>query len=188
MNVNNPYQVWTSQNSSAPSVFGALPYSNAPSPQTTLTFTFTSFNPDILTCTVLGPNNQPFFYINSNQGTTLFQTAADGQTVAFVEWQQLPVLEIRGIVSRTTAQQWIGLSQNRSHRSMRARGRWYTWSPRDNLLCLYATETNPPERLASVRRHRGSFTLEITPSAVQTGLLEVCVVAVALLQCGRNID
>ncbi|KAJ7599177.1 hypothetical protein C8J56DRAFT_183209 [Mycena floridula] len=187
MNVNNPYQAWTNQAPRAPSVFGALPYSKPPSPPTTLAFTFTAFNPDILTCTVLGPNGQPFFYITTNHlGTTLFQTVADGQTVAFIEWPQLPVLEVRGIVSRTTAQQWIGLSPDRSHRSMRARGKWYTWSPRDNLLCLFATETN--EILASVRRNRGSVTLEITATAVQIGLLEVCVVAVALLQCGRNID
>lgn len=30
--------------------------------------------------------------------------------------------------------------------------------------------------------------LEMTPEAMQLGLLEVCVIVTVLLQCGRNID
>jgi hypothetical protein len=42
--------------------------------------------------------------------------------------------------------------------------------------------------LAKITRANGAVTLDMTPDAIQLGLLDVAVSAALLLQCGRNID
>jgi hypothetical protein len=45
-----------------------------------------------------------------------------------------------------------------------------------------------PQVYAQVSRDEDSVTLELTAEAIQIGLLELCVAATFLLQCGKNID
>lgn len=45
-----------------------------------------------------------------------------------------------------------------------------------------------PQTYARISRQEASVTLELTTEAIQIGLLEVCIAATLLLQCGRNID
>lgn len=99
-----------------PSIFGALPFAKPPSPPKFLTFRFTSFNPNILNCTVLGPKNRPYFQVLNDTptpGITLLQSM-DGQGVAIIEWRQAPIIEVRNIIQRRLVAQWIGLSQDRA--------------------------------------------------------------------------
>jgi hypothetical protein len=53
---------------------------------------------------------------------------------------------------------------------------------------LYAAGTATPSTLARVSKSFNIVKLEMTPEAMELGLLEVCVVVTVLLQCGRNID
>jgi hypothetical protein len=55
-------------------------------------------------------------------------------------------------------------------------------------LQLYSAGLGTPQIYARVTREEGAVALEITAEAIQIGLLEVCVAAALLLQCGRRID
>lgn len=127
MNVNNPYAQagWSNSanpnavnvngSGSSPSTFGALPYSAPPSSPPLLTFLFTAFTPDILNSTLLGPQSRPYLRVvtdTATSGHSIFQNT-EGNTVALIEWQQHPVVEVSGIVSRRYASQWLGLAPDR---------------------------------------------------------------------------
>ena len=67
--------------------------------------------------------------------------------------------------------------------------------PADAPLCLpdrapqmYKVHSSAPRVLGRISRVPTSVTLELTPEAVQLGLLEPALVATALLSCGHNID
>ncbi|KAF8888317.1 hypothetical protein BD779DRAFT_1470343 [Infundibulicybe gibba] len=168
-----------------PSVFGALPLAGTPTPPTILTFTFTSFTPNILNCDVYGPRSQRYYSIATGQGPTIFHDA-QGRQVALVDWQP-PCVEIRGVVTYQRAAQWMPMLSDRSSRSMIIGRQTYTWIPRDGVLGLYSTGPSS-ELLARICRLRDSAILEITTEALKAGLLEAAVVSGTLLLSGRNID
>lgn len=125
MSVNNPYaQAWLGGSNSGqaapPSIFGALPFA-APSEQSPLlAFQFTALNPDILNCIVLGPNARHCFSI-STSAPTFGQPAMTAirndknEVVAKVEWHQRPVVEVKDMVPRCLASQFLPLSQDLSY-------------------------------------------------------------------------
>ncbi|KAJ7600672.1 hypothetical protein C8J56DRAFT_768374 [Mycena floridula] len=194
MFTNNPYQVWSHRtgNEPTPSILGALPFtSSSPwtGPTTFITFTFT-FNLNILNCVVFGPGNVVHYEVKTSQspGNTLFE-ASDGRNFAGIEWRISPTVEVQGSVQKQTVSQWIGASEDRSYRSMYVLGQWYRWVPREYLLCLYKSSSSDVEELvARVSRQNGSVSLDIAVTSVRSGFVEACIVAVALLQCGRRID
>ncbi|KAF7375804.1 hypothetical protein MSAN_00470100 [Mycena sanguinolenta] len=159
-------------------------------PPILLSFTFASFNPNILNSTVTGPQSHLYFRITTNSSkatcTALFD--ATGNPIAIIEWREQPVVEIRGILSKRRASQWLTISKNGSCRKMEALGKQFVWVPNGNLICLYDAGVNPSQLYAQVSRDSNSVTLELTTEAVRIGLLESCVVAAFLLQCGKNID
>ncbi|EGO03861.1 hypothetical protein SERLA73DRAFT_175544 [Serpula lacrymans var. lacrymans S7.3] len=176
-----------------PSIFGALPYPNAPSLdipiRDLITFRFSSFNPTILNCQVMGPRSQPVFYVitdSSLPGYTQLKDAA-GANVALVEWQSHPLVEARGAVAKQPIRNWLRLSSDQRHRLMGAHGINYYWAPNDRFICLY-TSGSSTSPLARISKSYNDVILEMTPQAIQFKLLEICVVATILLQCGRNID
>ncbi|KAF9258403.1 hypothetical protein L218DRAFT_877186 [Marasmius fiardii PR-910] len=188
---------WTGSGSSSqypePSIYGALPFSagSSSSPNDSiLTFTFTSFDPNITNCIVLGPNSRPFFRIIDNSpstGFTLFQNN-EGRSIAIIEWMRsATVVEIRDIVQKQLVSSWLAVSQDRSYRTMIARNRSFVWTTRENYVGLF-TPGPSSQCYAKVIRGEESVVLQITAQAVQLGLLESCVVAVVLLQSGRQID
>ena len=121
---NNPFDSWTSAGSGqstgavlwdgtnpAPSVFGALPYPADPSSMHS--FFFTSYNPNIFNCTIVGPKAQPAYQIvtdNSMPGYSVVKNV-QGHNVSLVEWQAHPAVEIRGMVSKQHVKDWLRLSQ-----------------------------------------------------------------------------
>ena len=113
---NNPFESWAQGQSatpSVPSVYGALPYPSDPSTMTS--FFFTSYNPNIFNCTVVGPKAQPYYNIvtdNQMPGYTVVKNM-EGKNVSLVEWQQHPSIEIRGMVSKQQVSNWLQLSPNR---------------------------------------------------------------------------
>ncbi|KAF9049499.1 hypothetical protein BDZ89DRAFT_1154387 [Hymenopellis radicata] len=207
MNVNNPYAQggwfnpdnqnsinngpWSPTSPPPPSIFGALPFSSEPKPETILQFVFT-FESTILDSTVVGPRNRTYFHIANGQpreGTTLFRDA-EGRNFAVIDWQQHPVVELRDLLERQAVSSWMPLSSDRTQRAMTARGRWYCWVPQGNTILLYTAThaSTPPTPCGKLSRTDRVVTLELTANAVQVGLLEFCIVAAVLLQSGRRID
>ncbi|THV03706.1 hypothetical protein K435DRAFT_715368 [Dendrothele bispora CBS 962.96] len=176
-----------------PSVYGALPFTSVGGSAPTIhRFRFTSFNPDICNCTVVGPNSKTYFQIMNNTpttGFTLFQNR-DGKSFGVIEWRQSPgtVVELRDVVKKQLVSSWLALSQDRSYRHMTVGNRGFVWVPRDDYIGLYSHGTADPQLYAKVARGDGHVALDITSAAIQLGLLEPCVVAVVLLQSGRHID
>ncbi|KAJ7926944.1 hypothetical protein B0H13DRAFT_2229323 [Mycena leptocephala] len=180
-NTANPNALGSSSNlPPQPSIYGALPFpTQAPAP-TLLSFSFTSFNPTILNSTVTGPQSRVYFRITTD--------TPPSASPSVIEWLEHPVVEIRGILSKRHTSSWLALSRNSSHRKMEARGKHFVWVPGGDHIFLYAAGVGQPQVYAQVSRDEDSVTLELTAEAIQIGLLELCVAATFLLQCGKNID
>ncbi|KIK68639.1 hypothetical protein GYMLUDRAFT_153830 [Collybiopsis luxurians FD-317 M1] len=196
----NPFSGWAEvgqgsssalwdNNGFAPSTFGALPYAHPPPPPGLVTFYITSFNPDILNCTVIGPNQQRYLRIVTdpqNPAYTIFQNP-QGRSIALVEWQSRPLVEIRDVMSKSPVKNWLRLTSDRRARTMDQQGVQYTWAPQDKHITLYSAGSNPVF-LARISRGYGTITLDLTNRAMQLDLLDACIIATVLMQCGRNID
>ncbi|KIJ61586.1 hypothetical protein HYDPIDRAFT_42553 [Hydnomerulius pinastri MD-312] len=189
-NAGNGQSSWGAGN--PPSVFGALPYpsgsgSHAPLNEL-VTFKFTSFNPTILNCKVIGPHNETYFRAvtdASMQGYTVLKNS-QGSNIALVEWASHPNVEARGITAKQPVGQWLRLSSDRSSRYMVCNGVSYTWAPSDRFLHLFVSGTS--DLLVRVSKTYDSVVLELTPRAMQLGLLDAAILATILLQCGKSID
>ncbi|KAJ7249747.1 hypothetical protein B0H12DRAFT_1019520 [Mycena haematopus] len=186
----NPDANSTRNTAPQPSVFGALPYPTQNQLSMFISFRFTSFSPTILNCTVVGPHARTYFHIATDipkPGFTVF-TNTNNEPVIIIEWLTQPVLEIRGIVSKQKSAQWLSLSAENRYRTMTAKGTTFVWAPDGESLCLYAPGLGAPQTYARVTREDGAVLLEVTAEVIRMGLLEVCIAAVFLLQCGRKID
>ncbi|KAJ7625741.1 hypothetical protein FB45DRAFT_1030076 [Roridomyces roridus] len=194
----NPYtQAWQNGQSNSnsqngrPSIFGALPY---PTPDgatpTFFSFRFTSFNPNVLNCVILGPQSRPHFRIVTDTplpGVSVLQNS-NGQNVALVQWHRHPEIEIRGVVNRQRTSAALTLSRDQTSRSMTVNRTTMTFVPRqDNFIWIYDGDSQT-DILGRISRAQDSIHLELTGEAIHTGLLESAVMAAFLLQCGRNID
>ena len=101
-----------------PSIFGALPCST---PTTFLTFRSTSFQPDILTCDVLGLDHRPYCKVindSPSPGVTVFRNmlSHDMRGFAIIDWRQpSAVVEVSDVVPRQPVNHWLLLSQDRRY-------------------------------------------------------------------------
>lgn len=156
----NPYsQGWQgaggqSPSNGRPSIFGALPYPSADALPTFFSFRFTSFNPTVLNCTIIGPQSRPYFRIMTDApmpGVSILQNA-NGQNIALVQWHRHPEVEIRNIITRQRTSEMLALSTNQrsvfgcdshsfqvylgyySSRTMSVSGATLTFVPRDNFI------------------------------------------------------
>ncbi|KAK0477354.1 hypothetical protein IW261DRAFT_1338517 [Armillaria novae-zelandiae] len=207
MHTNNPYAqggwfnpdkadsinntAWSPTNPPQASIYGALPFSSPSTQQSTYKFVF-SYRSTILSSTVNGPNDKAYFRVSNDKpskGKTLFQNH-QGHNFAVIEWQSHPVIEIRELLERQNVAAWLPLSADKTQRAMFARGKWYSWVPYENTICLCTATygSTPPSPIAKILRGDGTVTLELTAQAIQVGLLEICVVATVLLQSERTID
>ena len=128
-NPQNQYSIdndaWSPSNSSSnppqPSIFGALPYSTPICSTTFLTFRFTSFQPDILTCHVLGLDNRSYCKVINDSpgpGVTVFRNmlSHDMRGFAIIDWRQpSAVVEVSDVVPRQPVNHWLLLSQDRRY-------------------------------------------------------------------------
>ncbi|KAG7094979.1 hypothetical protein E1B28_005776 [Marasmius oreades] len=184
----NPFAGWYNGQSS-PSIYGALPYATPPPAANLVTFYLTSFNPDLFNCTVIGPSQRPTHYIVTDPqqpGYTIVRDAK-GKSLALVEWQAHPLVEVRGVMSKQYVKDWISLSPDKCSRKMTVSEKRYVWAPDDKSINLYTGNGNP-QFLARITRGHNTITLDLTGEALHSGLLDVAVTATLLLQCGRNID
>ncbi|KAG1776844.1 hypothetical protein EV702DRAFT_315406 [Suillus placidus] len=169
-----------------PSIFGALPYPCVSSALPgAITLKFTSLSPTILNCKVIGPRNETYFRVVTDSGHTVLKDA-QGSNIALLEWRDNPTVEARGLVAKQPMGQWLRLSMDRSHRFMAHNGVGYSWSPHDRFLQLSIPGSY--DVLARVSKAYDVVILELTPHAIQLGLLELGVLATILLQCGKSID
>ncbi|KAK7049355.1 hypothetical protein VNI00_005956 [Paramarasmius palmivorus] len=184
----NPFSAWNSGDGVPPSVYGALPAADS-STLPSLVFTFAP-NPSLLNCTVMGPNNATHFYVvtDPNMPTYTVFKAHDGKSLALIEWQQTPQVELRGLVAKQAASSFLKLSSDQRFRIMQIAGQEYLWIPSQNSIALYpaGVHANSNTRLAQISRGASGVVLEINRHAAQAGLLPACVVATVLLQSGRN--
>lgn len=167
MYVNNPYSSWSnpgntqptwgSDSAPAPSIFGALPAPALPSKSNLVTFHFTSFKPNILNSTVVGPDSRPYFRVvtdSSMPGYSVFRR--ESKNIALIEWQEHPQVELRDVLSKQAVSGWLGLSPDRrfvplrvfshliyylsvdifSFRAMQINGQQYIWAPNHNFICV----------------------------------------------------
>lgn len=123
----NPFSNWfidgneNKSSNTLPSIVGALPYPQSSSypisPDDLVTFTFTSFNPTILNCNVLGPHNRPYFSIVTHASTSMpgytFVRDVGGKNIAVVEWSASPLLEMDGINFKQKIGNWLKLASDR---------------------------------------------------------------------------
>ncbi|KAJ6517488.1 hypothetical protein C8R47DRAFT_1255101 [Mycena vitilis] len=192
----NPYAAWSNARvrqavPGVPSVHGALPFSADPSASESVIFHFTAFKPSILNCTVAGKNTFPYFKITTDPSMPGYTAvkSAEGHSVALIEWKERPLSEIRNVLSKQPVADWLLLSDDASHRIMKVNGQQYMWAPQKSTICLYPVGIPRSEMLARISREKdGTVSLELTPTVVKAGLLETCVVATVLLQCGHKID
>ncbi|KAJ7822816.1 hypothetical protein B0H14DRAFT_2370489 [Mycena olivaceomarginata] len=189
-NTGNPNAASGSNTVPQPSIFGALPFVT-PSPLPMfVSFRFTSYSPSILNSTVMGPQAQTYFHVNTDIPTPGFTviTNSANQPTAIIEWARHPVLEIRGIVPKQQTSQWLALAPEKRYRTMTVKNKTFVWAPDGESICLYSPGLGAPQTHARVTREEGAVALDITSDAIQMGLLDVCVAAALLLQCGRKID
>jgi hypothetical protein len=97
----------------APSVFGALPYPSTSSPLPgAVTFNFTSLNPTILNCKVIGPRNETYFRVVTDAGYTMLKDVR-GSNIAVLGWQGHPTVEAPSLLTKQFVGQWLNLSTER---------------------------------------------------------------------------
>ncbi|KAH7880128.1 uncharacterized protein C8R40DRAFT_1166323 [Lentinula edodes] len=216
----NPYAVWNTARDNTtgpegssdplPSIYGALPFSSPSDTSSFMTFTFIGFNPSIANCTILGPNNSPQFRVVTDSampGYTILKTM-DGKNSALIEWREPVKVEVRGMVFKQRASEFLRISPNQRYRIMIIRSQEFMWIPNGGAVSvrkfsevpthrralnvvfsqLYTTGSSDSEFLGRISRSVGAITLEMTQNAVRLGLLQACIITTVLLQSGENID
>jgi hypothetical protein len=181
----NPFGAWADNNtggsSSTPSVFGALPYPSDPAYANMVNFFFTSFNPNILNCTIVGAQNRPYYTIVTDgqmAGYTVIKNSS-GHKVSLIEWQSRPMVEIREVLSKQYIRSWLALNSDKrfvfvyvnvclsqsliiaafflfilhSSRTMTIRGMQYTWAPRDKAINVSRNVCSPRCRVGFLHSH-----------------------------------
>ncbi|KAH6899138.1 hypothetical protein BKA70DRAFT_1231066 [Coprinopsis sp. MPI-PUGE-AT-0042] len=113
------------------------------------------------------------------------------ESLARIEWQATPIVEIRNVLPKANASQWLRLSQDQ--------GRSYSKfiiAPKSSPPLLQLSNYDPlREALCLVPRGVAISdcqviqhgVLELTSEAIQAGLLEASAVATILFQSGRNM-
>ncbi|KAJ7663436.1 hypothetical protein B0H17DRAFT_1211688 [Mycena rosella] len=189
----NPFATWSAARTApgVPLLQGMLPVAPAHPAANLFFFHFMKAGPTILNSTVTGLNSYPYFSVTTDRSLPGYSavTNPDGRVIALVEWKDRPLVEIRDVCSKRRVSDWLALSLDSSHRVMKVNGRKYIWAPHESTIYLYPAGTVTPDLLGRIyREDDGTASLELTITAVKAGLLEACVVATVLLQCGHKID
>ncbi|KIM40762.1 hypothetical protein M413DRAFT_412913 [Hebeloma cylindrosporum] len=181
-------RTWTPSSSHSPT-FGALPHGTTtePSPEW-VRLTFVSADGDILDCSVVGSGNQTFYEISTEDqpNASMVTTFAklNGTHFARIEWERVPLVEINGLLHKQRANEWITpFTESRHARKMVINHKEYVWERHRDTIYLYRiSETcDSPELCAKFYRKRENLLFDITPKAIQLGILEPAIVALMFL-------
>ncbi|KAF9038265.1 hypothetical protein BDZ89DRAFT_945854 [Hymenopellis radicata] len=191
----NPYNIWGTPadcrgSEAPPSIYGALPYSTSRRMLPLLAFTFTSLNPSVLNCVVLGPNNHPQFQITTNTsmpGYTILR-GKEGKNIGLIEWRpDGSQVEVLHVVRKQPAGSFLRLSGDHKYRIMQVQNTDYLWIIEGSAISMYlAGEVKSPTLLARLKRQQNGFKLEVANDVVQGGLLHPVLIAAVLLQSGQS--
>ncbi|KAF8162599.1 hypothetical protein B0H34DRAFT_691981 [Crassisporium funariophilum] len=176
--------------------FGALPPTVIESSPKWIAFTFVSADGDLLDCSVGCSRKKSFFDISTTSCSTLPTMTTirkhDGTTLARVEWRTAATVEIMDLVPKQLVSEWITTSTKaRNARVIHVGKKQYVWEVHNNTLYLYSSkseEDETPEILAKFLRRRESLVLELTPRAIQLGLLDLSVVALVLITTHHKFE
>ena len=192
-----------------PSIHGALPNlsNNSQTSEQLLSFRIAPLSPlgTILNSTVAGPEGRMRFAISTTAPKAGSDAASmtpgitsikdeEGNLAATVEWHLHPIVQLHTLantVPRQFASQFLPLSQVKSTRAMAVKGKTYQWSRDGERDCVYLHNMSyaPPEFLGFLTRASGNaVVLNVLPSGVSGGLLDVAVLSAVLLYSNRNID
>ncbi|KLO06771.1 hypothetical protein SCHPADRAFT_678865 [Schizopora paradoxa] len=176
------------------SAYGALPLGIPNNGVGHTLYQFTQPNPTILNSIVVSAADQrPRWKLTTDHslaGYTTFKDA-DGKGVALIEWNPLPKVEIRGSLAKMPASEWLRVAMDsrfgRSVRQMDIRGARFVWCPNGDFIHLF-TQTPESSPCVTVAKRRSVVDISFTPQAISWGLVEPCIVAVALLLSGRRLE
>ncbi|KIY47489.1 hypothetical protein FISHEDRAFT_74599 [Fistulina hepatica ATCC 64428] len=188
----NPFHVWNQPNAGgAPSIFGALPYPKQPPNLHKFYFTYPAGG-SIMNSTVVNAAGAPQLSLGDrgSAGYTKFQNP-QGQTVALVEWQRYPRVEILYLLPvKQDVRNWLRVNSdgNFRWRTMEIQGRQCMFAPHDQFIYIYLRDASGVRFMGKISRSPSSVLLETTQEAISLGLLNAVIVTTFLLQCGRNID
>lgn len=170
-NTNPYYQAgWQQDLQASAWTSGTVPAPQSPqSPISVTTFFFTSFNPDIRNCTVVGPNNQPCFTIATDAGSSGMSVirranqALNQAPISIVSWTDL-LVEVAGMVPRQVVSNWLPLASDMRYvalnttcyflnspcrtRQMIIHGVTFTWVPRQTHVCV-SNSSNTPRNVSN---------------------------------------
>ncbi|KAJ3520185.1 hypothetical protein NMY22_g12861 [Coprinellus aureogranulatus] len=162
------------------------------------TFHFTSPTGSILNSTVVGPQGKKFFSVATHGvGHTIIINeqagSAGGEAVGKIEWQaKSPLVSLAGAVAHQPAGQWLYWTGDRRFRAMTARGREFRWMFNTGMFFCYTAGGTTSEFVARIVKGNSAegivVSLDMTASAIQAGLLDVCILAAVLFTSGRNLD
>ncbi|KAJ6600333.1 hypothetical protein DFH09DRAFT_1020947 [Mycena vulgaris] len=200
----NPFaQGWSASHPSAqplptwgtrPSLYGALPYHSADSilqaNDTLITFTFTSFDATVLNSALVGSDNRTYFYITTDlsvRGRTVVSDSNRGR-VGLITWSAQPTVGIDDLGWTLRASQWLCLSPDRTCRTMVVGAQQFSWQPKNGSIELLSLDKQNPQLLARISQGPTGTTLQLSPRAIQSRLIQDIVVSAVLLMSGRSID
>ncbi|KAK0229227.1 hypothetical protein EDD85DRAFT_776367 [Armillaria nabsnona] len=190
----NPFDAWSAPSSSRrssdipPSIYGALPYTDVPAVPGITTFHFACLNPSIINSVILGPDNCPKFHVvtePSMPGYTILK-AVDGGNIGMIQWKpDDSQVEIRGVMRKRAARDFLILSDDHRYRVMRVGGTDYIWTSEQGSTCMYLGGDVSSKVFAKVTRYQSCFRLAMAAEALSAGLLPSAIIAVILLQSGK---
>ncbi|KAF8182050.1 hypothetical protein BJ912DRAFT_1032774 [Pholiota molesta] len=165
MNFNNPFDSWVEagQGSSSQNTPWNVGPSQAPSIFGALPYVSDPAHPNLIS----------YYFTSFNPDilncSTVYRIVTDNQNPGYtvikdIEGKNVSLIEWQAHPLIESARSWLSLTSDKRSGSRN------------------------PMFLAKITRANGAVTLDMTPDAIQLGLLDVAVSAALLLQCGRNID
>ncbi|KAJ7437140.1 hypothetical protein B0H11DRAFT_2108563 [Mycena galericulata] len=111
-----------------------------------------------------------------------------GHVVAVVEWNH-SVPRVRYHGAETKSKDMFPLDRKNMTRGMTHEGHSYTWKsmPGGEAVGLFST-ASPEKNLAYWHNEENQIFLEASPEVYQSGMLDICLIAVFMMNCGSQID
>ncbi|PPQ78771.1 hypothetical protein CVT25_010644 [Psilocybe cyanescens] len=128
--------------------FGAIPSHAVERSPSWIRLTFISADGDIIDCSVRAFGWQTFFEISTEyftaKSTTTILTSYDGVTLAKIEWDAIPKVEIFGVLSKQEVSTWIRPSNEALHaRIVVLSGQEYIWERYKHRLYIANADPRP---------------------------------------------
>ncbi|KAJ7498548.1 hypothetical protein FB451DRAFT_1426052 [Mycena latifolia] len=109
-----------------------------------------------------------------------------GQVLAVIEWNHsLPRIRYRG--SEVKSKEFFPLDRKEMIRSMTHEGHTYGWRAMGDAVGLYPT-SSPEKCIAYWHNEDNEIFLKAAPEVYQSGMLDICLIAVFMMNCGVQLE